>query len=288
MKSLFKSAEGKREILSFYDQKLDELNIDFEYLQVETSFGTTNIIATGDVSKPPIVLVHGSNGCAPIALETYPNLSRVFRVYAVDVIAQPTKSAETRPSMKDASYGKWMNEVITQLSLTNVTMAGFSFGGLIILKTLEHDESRIKEVFLSAPAYIVNGNPLKALFKIFIPMRRYMRSGKTKFVEAFLQELFTDRDEFAIRYLSSVFKHFKMDFTPVPVIDTDKAKLIKTPITLIAAKDDVMFPGEKMINRAMQIFPSLKERILLKNSKHVQSAQDNRFIENLILEAEVG
>ncbi len=288
MKSLFKSAEGKREILSFYDQKLDELNIDFEYLQVETSFGTTNIIATGDASKPPIVLVHGSNGCAPIALETYPNLSRVFRVYAVDVIAQPTKSAETRPSMKDASYGKWMNEVITQLSLTNVTMAGFSFGGLIILKTLEHDESRIKEVFLSAPAYIVNGNPLKALFKIFIPMRRYMRSGKTKFVEAFLQELFTDRDEFAIRYLSSVFKHFKMDFTPVPVIDTDKAKLIKTPITLIAAKDDVMFPGEKMINRAMQIFPSLKERILLKNSKHVQSAQDNRFIENLILEAEVG
>lgn len=287
MKSLFKSAEGKKEILSLYDQKLDELNIDFEYLQVKTSFGITNIIATGDASNPPIILVHGSNGCAPVALETYSNLSTRFRVYAVDVIAQPNKSAETRPSMKDVSYGKWMNEVIDQLNITEVTMAGFSFGGLIILKTLEYDESRIKEVFLSAPAYIVNGSQLKALFKIFIPMMRFMRSGKTKFVEAFLQEVFTDRDEFAIRYLSSVFKHFKMDFTPVPVIDTEKAKLIKTPITLIAAKDDVMFPGEKMMERAMEIFPSLKERVLLKNSKHVQSVQDNRFIENLILDAEV-
>lgn len=285
MKSLFKSAEGKQEILGLYDQKLDELLIDFEYLKVETSFGTTNIIATGSPLNPPIIIIHGSNGCAPIALETYPNLSRKFRVYAVDVIAQPNKSAETRPSMKDDSYGKWMNEVIDQLNITDVTLAGFSFGGLIILKTLEHDESKIKEVFLSAPAYIVNGNPLKALFKIFIPMRRYMWSGNPKFVETFLKEVFTDRDEFAIKYLSKVFLHFKMDFTPVPTIDTEKAKLIKTPITLIAAKEDAMFPGEKMIKRAMQIFPSLKERILLKKSKHVQSAQDNRFIENLILEA---
>ncbi len=285
MNSLFRSAQGKQEILNLYDQKLEDLNIDFEYLQVETGFGTTNIIATGDASNPPIILVHGSNGCAPVALETYPNLSRKFRVYAVDVIAQPNKSAETRPSMKDAAYGKWMNEVMDRLHLTDVTMAGFSFGGLVILKTLEHDESRIKEVFLSAPAYIVNGNPLKALFSIFIPMMRFMLSGNPKFVEAFLQEVFTDRDEFAIRYLSKVFKHFRMDFTPVPTIATENARNIKTPITLIAAKHDVLFPGEKMMERAMQVFPSMKERVLLKNSKHVQSAKDNRFIENLILEA---
>lgn len=286
LKSLFKSAQGKQEVLSLYDQKMKELNIDFEYIQVETSFGITNIIATGDTSLPPMIIIHGSNGCAPIALESYPILSKRFRVYAVDVIAQPNKSAETRPSMKDEAYGKWMNEVINQLKITDVTLAGFSFGGLVILKTLENDESKIKQVFLSAPAYIVNGNPLKALFKIFIPMRRYMRSGKPKFVEAFLKELFTDRDEFAIKYLSKVFMHFTMDFTPVPVISNEKAGLIKTPITLIAAKQDVMFPGVKMIKRAKRIFPSLKKTVLLQNSKHVQSASDNRLIENLIFETQ--
>lgn len=286
MKSLFKSAQGKQEVLSLYDQKLGELNINFEYIQVETSFGITNIIATGDTSLPPLIIIHGSNGCAPIALESYPNLSKRFRVYAVDVIAQPNKSAETRPSMKDEAYGKWMNEVINQLNITDVTLAGFSFGGLVILKTLENDESKIKQVFLSAPAYIVNGNPLRALFKIFIPMRRYMRSGKPKFVETFLKELFTDRDKFAIKYLSKVFMHFTMDFTPVPVISNEKADLIKTPITLIAAKQDVMFPGVKMIKRAKRIFPSLKKTVLLQNSKHVQSASDNRLIENLIFETQ--
>ena len=84
-------------------------------------------------------------------------------------------------------------------------MAGFSFGGLVVLKTLEFDESKIKAVFLSSPAYIVNGNPLKALFKVFIPMRRYMKTKNPKYVERFLEELFTDEDQFAIKYLSKVF-----------------------------------------------------------------------------------
>jgi len=283
MKSLFKSHQGKNEILSLYDQKLDELNIDFEYLKVETSFGETNIIATGDPLNPPIIIVHGSNGCAPIALETYPSLSRKFRVYAVDVIAQPNKSAETRPSMKDESYGKWMNEVITQLDIPEVTMAGFSFGGLVILKTLEYNESKIKEVYLTAPAYIVNGNPLKALFKVFIPMKRFMKSKKMWHVEKFLSNLFTERDEFALEFLPKVFLEFKMDFTPVPVIDSRKAKDITTQITIFAAKEDILFPGKKMIKRASKIFPSLKESKLFENSKHVQNKAQNKIIEGAIM-----
>jgi pimeloyl-ACP methyl ester carboxylesterase len=285
MKPLFKTEEAKKEILSLYDRKLEELDIDYEYLQVNTSYGETNIIAAGSKNNPPIILVHGSNACAPIALETYPTLDKHFKVYAIDVLAQPNKSSETRLSMKDDSYGKWMAEVIENLRLDEVTMAGFSLGGLVILKTLEYKEDKIKEVFLSAPCYIVNGNPLKALFKVFIPMKRYMKTKKSKYVEKFLSELFTDRDPFAIDFLSSVFKGFNMDFSPVPVISTNTAKSIKTPITLFAAEQDLLFPGKKMIKRATNIFPSLKKAHLLEDSKHVQSKSQNTWIEKHIIES---
>jgi len=178
MNSLFTSQKGKDEILSLYNQKLQSLDIAYDYKEIETSFGKTNLIVTGDTSKPPIVLVHGSNGCAPIALETYSGLESHFQIFAIDVLAQPNKSAETRLSMKDLSYGEWLHEVIDILKLENVTLAGFSFGRLVILKTLEFKDSNTKEVFLSAPAYIVNGNPLKELFKVFIPMKRYMKTKK--------------------------------------------------------------------------------------------------------------
>ena len=283
MKSLFKSEKGRKEIFQLYDEKLASLDMDCEYMTVNTRFGATNIVVAGALENPPIILVHGSNGCAPISLETYPNLYKSYRVYAVDVLAQPNKSAETRLSMKDDSYGEWMNEVIDSLNLDELTMAGFSFGGLVILKTLEYDESKIKEVYLSAPAYIVNGNPLKALFKVFIPMKQYMKTEKPKYVEKFLAEVFTDRDEFAIKFLSKVFLEFDMDFTPVPVIDTKKAANIKTPITIISAKNDILFPGKKMLKRAERIFPSLRDSQLLTDSKHVQSKDQNRMIEKIIM-----
>ena len=66
-------------------------------------------------------------------------------------------------SMKDEAYGKWMREIIDQLELEEVVLAGFSFGGLIILKTLVYNATKIKEVFLASPAYLVNGNLLKAI-----------------------------------------------------------------------------------------------------------------------------
>ncbi len=283
MKSLFKSEVGKKDILNLYDGKLAKLNIDYKYETVETSFGITNIIITGNPKNPPLIIVHGSNGNAPIGLETYPNLSKKYQVFAVDVLGQPNKSEGSVLSIKDNSHGKWLNEVIEQLKLENVTLAGFSLGGLIILKTLLADETKIKEVFLAAPAFIVNGNPLKALFKIFIPMKRYMKTENVKYIEKFLTELFTDKDEFAVQFLSKVFLEFEMDFTPVPVINKKEANKITTPITLIAAKNDLLFPGEKMIKKASKIFPSLKQTILLEHSKHVQSRADNTKIEELIL-----
>jgi len=283
MPSLFKSESGKKEIFELYDQKLLELDIEFELRTVNSSFGETHVIVTGSPSNPPLIIVHGSNACAPISLETYPNLSKKYQVFAVDVLAQPNKSAELRMSMKDDSYGKWLNEVIKLLGLEKVTLVGFSFGGLVILKTLINNEERVEEVFLSAPAYIVNGNPFKLIFKVFIPMKIYIFSKKLKYVEKFLGEVFTAKDEFAIKFLSKVFLHFNMDFDPVPIISDSEAKKITTPITLIAAKQDIIFPGEKMIKRSEKIFSSLKETVLLEDSKHVQNRSDNEKIEELIL-----
>ncbi len=283
MTSLYSSPEAKREILDLYDQKLEELNISWESMEVDTSFGHAHVIATGPQDAPPIILVHGSNGCARIALETYPNLSEKFRVYAVDVPAQPNKSSETRPSMKDESYGIWMNEVIRALNIEKVTMVGFSFGGLVILKTLEQDVSKVKEVHLAAPAYIANGNPLLALFQMFIPMRKYMRTHNMKYVHKFLSRLFSEEDEFALNYLPKVFRHFSMDFSPVPVIRSQNANRITTPIHLYGAGNDLLFPGKKIINRARKIFPSLAESRLFDNSKHVLSRTDNDLIEKTII-----
>jgi len=283
--SLYKFVDSKNRILELYDRKLDELAIQYESIYIDTAFGKTHVLKTGSPTLPPLILVHGANGCAPIALDCYPNLSTKYQVFAIDVMAQPNRSSETRLSMKDTSYGQWLNEVIRSLKLENVVLAGFSFGGLIILKTLEDSQENIKEVFIASPAYVVNGNPLKALMKLFIPLKLYIKKQKLKHLKSITAELFTNVDPFALDFLSVVFPQFDQDFTPVPVISSGAAQSISTPITVLGAGKDLIFPGKRMKKRATKIFPSLKQFVLLDNSKHVQDEKGNTLFENLIVES---
>ena len=100
----FKSQEGKSKIITLYNQKLNELNIEYSEKLIETKFGVTNVISTGDTKNPPLVLIHGTGGCAPQILDSFPNLASKYCVYAIDVLAHPNKSAENRLDMKSLEY----------------------------------------------------------------------------------------------------------------------------------------------------------------------------------------
>ena len=278
----FKSKEGKERIITLYNQKLQELNIEYTEKIVKTKFGVTNIIITGDTKNPPLLLIHGTGGCAPQILDSFPNLSSKYCMYAIDVLAQPNKSAENRLDMKSLDYGKWLVEIIVKLKLTEVTLVGFSFGGFISLKALEFNETPIKKVFLIAPVYIVNGTPFLGLFKMFLPLKKYIKTNNQQYIKKVMNVLFSEYDDFALQYMSTTFQNCNMDFSPLPIISKKSAKNIKTPLTIIAAEKDIMFPGKKMIKRAKQIFPSLNEIVLLENSKHVPSNKNFKVIENLV------
>lgn len=286
MTSLYKTTESKQAILDLYQAKLDALKIDYVEQDIDSQFGVSHVIITGSETKPPLVLIHGSNGCAPIALDVYPDLAKHYQVFAVDVIAQPNKSAETRPRMTDNSYGIWMNQVIDALGLNEVTLVGFSLGGFIIWKTLVHNESKIKQAFLIAPVGIVNGNPLRAMLEMFFPMKRFIRTQSPRDLDRVLDALFSERDDFAAPFLEKVLPNFDLDFSPIPLIKGREAKHISTPLTVIAAEQDILGPGKKLLQRAEKLFPSLKQTELLKGSKHVQSVRDNQRVENFILDGQ--
>lgn len=280
----FKSKEGEEKILSLYNQKLNELNIEYSENFIQTKFGATNVITTGDRKNPPLVLIHGTGGCAPQILDSFPNLALKYCVYAIDVLAQPNKSAENRLDMKSLDYGKWLIEVVIKLRLKDVTLVGFSFGGLISLKALEFNETPIRRVFLIAPVYIVNGNPLVGLFKMFLPLKKFMKTNNQKQIKKVMNVLFSEYDDFALEFMSTTFQNCNMDFSPLPIISKRSANNIITPLTIIAAEKDILFPGKEMIKRAKRIFSSIEENILIEYSKHVPNSKDFKKIENLIID----
>lgn len=271
MSTFFKNIVAKNKAIELYHKKLDQLNLQHESTIIETSFGDTYILILGAFSLPPLVLLHGSYGCAPIAIETLKGLTKDYRIYAIDVVGQPNLSEEIRPNMTDNSYGQWMYEIMTRLNIWNAILVGISFGGFIVWKTLAFDEKRIAKSFFITPAGILNGNLLNIIWDILLPLKRYEKSSDKKHLLQFAGALFSQEDEFSNEFLANLILHYELDFSPTPLIKKSEAQKIKTPVYFIAADNDLLFPGKKLLAHAKKIFPSLKGTILLENSKHVPS-----------------
>lgn len=275
------------EIESLYRQKLDGLSLPYELMTIETSFCDTNIVITGTEENPPLVLIHGNFGCAPSAIEAMVELVAHFRIYAVDIPGQPNLSAKCEFNMKDNSYGEWMYEILSRLGVYNATLVGISRGGFIALKTLIFDEKRIARTFLITPAGIVNGNPLQLFLRVILPLQRYRTTENSKYLSCFLEEIYSEQNEFSKAFLSNALLHFNVDLSRAPLIRKKEARRIKTPVYIFAAEKDVLFPHKRMIRRVKRLFPGLKDTVVLSGSKHVLSLKSYSKIAAYIIKTSI-
>jgi len=282
MNSFFYSAGAKQELIRMYFQMLDKLPIRYELMKIETTFGDTNLVITGPKEKPALVLMHDANAFAPLAIEAMIGLVNDFRIYAVDIPGQPNLSEEFRLNTKDNSYGEWMYEILSRLGIFNATLVGISLGSFITLKTLTFDENRIARAFLITPAGIVNSNPFISFLNVFLPIKWSRMTKNTKYIRRFLGNIYAEIDEFAEAFLSMVTLNYRIDFSSVPIISKQEAAKVKTPLSIFGAEHDILFPGEMVLKRAKQLFPSLRDAVLLKDSKHIPSKHNYRDIADYI------
>ena len=49
MKTIYRSEEGKKRILALYDQQLSRLPVPWREIYVQTSFGKTHVVETGNL-----------------------------------------------------------------------------------------------------------------------------------------------------------------------------------------------------------------------------------------------
>ena len=105
MKSIYKSKEGKNRILELYDSQLNRLSVPWKDIYVQTSFGRTHLIETGNPEGEPLLVFHGGNATTAYNLLCCDFLFDDFHIYAVDMIGHPGKSVEVSLPASGYAYG---------------------------------------------------------------------------------------------------------------------------------------------------------------------------------------
>ena len=93
MKTIYKSKEGKEKIINLYDSQLSRLKAPWKDVYLDTAYGRTHIIETGNLAGEPLLVFHGGNATTAYNLVTCDFIMNDFHIVAVDMLGHPGKSA---------------------------------------------------------------------------------------------------------------------------------------------------------------------------------------------------
>ncbi len=268
--SIYKSAAGKNEILKLYDKQLEQLDVAYADKYVDTSFGNTHLIETGNLQGIPLLVFHGGNATTAYNLLFCDFLMKDFHIYAVDTIGHPGKSAEVSLSAGNYDYGKWASEVISALGYESISCFGGSFGAGIIAKTMCVAPWKIRRAVLYVPAGIKNAPAINSMSMMF-PMILYWITHKDKWLKkcmlpmAITEENIT-QDIYETAKLS--INHSKVKAGMPSNVSESRMKKCKAPTLVMAAEKDCLFPAKGVIPRAKRIITNCTT-YLLENRGHM-------------------
>lgn len=272
MGSVYLSERGRAEMAALYDRRLARLRLPVTSRTVPTRFGPTHLLEAGPEDGPPLVLVPGANGCALDFAEPYGSLAEHNRCFFLDVVGEPNRSSETRPSKQDHSYGHWMVDVLDGLGLEQAAMLGMSGGGYVVLLTGAVAPERLRRAVLIVPEGLCRADEGVLDAALREPIQRFRQDGDRAHVRAFVASTWSPGafvpgvvHDSTARLLAHVDSGPRFG----RLLDDGELDGLTAPVLLVAGGADVMFPGELLVSRARELLPGLSEVHLVEDAGHI-------------------
>jgi pimeloyl-ACP methyl ester carboxylesterase len=291
-KSIYRSPEGEAEIHAIYDRQLARLKLPCESLMVNTLFGNTHVLAFGPQvfgnthvlafgpqAAPPVVVLQGGNTTSPITLSWLRTLIDKYRVYAPDTIGHPGKSAPVRLSPRNDSYGQWLVEVLDTLGLKQPPLLGGSYGAGILLRAAVYAPERISKAVLFIPSGLVS-IPISTMLYLLVWLGLYRLAPTRSRLKRILWPMFKDEpiDEEVLEITEAVFRHVHIESEMPRNVRREELIRFKAPTLVMAAEKDGLFPAEKVVKRAHEVFPNLVAAEVIPGATHYLPAHCHAYL----------
>jgi pimeloyl-ACP methyl ester carboxylesterase len=272
--SIYKTPAGEKAVMTLYDTLLDGWPVPYEKLTIPTRHGSTFVITSGEPAAPPLVLLHGAGANSAVWAGDVVEYSRHYRVYAVDLLGEPGKSAPNRPAWDSPAYAEWLEDVFDALKIDAATLIGISQGGWTALKFTAHAPGRVNRLVLMTPGGVVPGG-MSFLVKVVLFSLLGERGIRRMVRSLFGSQPIPDGVEDIIVL---IMRNFKPRVGILPIFSDQELQRLTMPTLLLGGTQDVLFNLRKIAARMQGLVPHLEVIIipgaghaLLNTTGHVMS-----------------
>lgn len=287
---MYKSEPGFNAIMSWYEETEAKIPVPVESVFADTRFGRTHMLVAGPVDAEPVLLIPGVAGCAPLWRHQIADLSRHFRVYALDIPGQPGRSDPNPPSFLNDDYACWLQDVLDSMQIERCHIAGVSVGAWVAMRFAIHAPQRVLSVAMLGPTGLSSA---RLPWRIWLT--RVMK--KSKDADALQDDLtaksvsskspggsFGTFDRTLARAMALCTRHYRVDWS-LGIYDehtrrVDKWKGLKvlgkffmsepkallrrfaSPGLLVFGEHEVLYDPQKVGRRAGSLMPGLRVEIV--------------------------
>ncbi len=276
-KKAFKTVKGRAAVIGVYDKILKEWKTQYEALSIDSNYGKTFVIKSGDSSLPPLILLHGTSSNSAMWLGEAASYSKHFCVYAIDIPGEPGKSEEKQYSLKDDIYFEWLNDIISILELKRVCIVGISLGAWLGVGYAVRYPETVEKLVLLCPSGI-GAQKISFIFKT-LPLMFLGNWGYNRIARIVngSQKMPKEAED----YTQLIARNFNLRTEPVPIYSDEELRKIKIPVLLLAGENDVLLNSKETARRVTDNVPNAKVN-LLSGYGHVLTGFHKEIIEFLI------
>lgn len=151
--SIYRTTEARDRLMEIYDERMADWPVPYEELDVETSYGTVHVIASGPEDGEPVLLLHASELSAT---SWGPNVEAFAgcRTYAIDHIGEVNKSrlsdVDVYPKTREEIAGLYA-EIADELGVKRSIVVGASNGGFVAMTYAIRYPERVSKLILPGP-----------------------------------------------------------------------------------------------------------------------------------------
>ena len=287
--SAFKTPDGETRYLAAYDAALKLWPVPYDEINIPTRFGTTHVVVSGPKDAPPLVLLHGYMATSTMWSPNMADFSKDYRVYAIDVMGQPSKSLPDEPIRNAADYAAWLTATLDGLGLGRILLVGMSYGAWLALNFAIAAPDRVLRLVLLSPGGgfipMVRQFSLRGMLMVLFPTRFT--------VNWFMRWLgITDRSrEKAARWVLELtylgLRHFRMPPETLRVMPTlfseDQLRAMRVPTLLLIGEHEVICDPRAALARARGLFPDVQGE-LVPDCRHDMCFSQRAIVDARVLE----
>ncbi|MGI8982525.1 MAG: alpha/beta fold hydrolase [Pirellulaceae bacterium] len=239
----------------WYDRELRKYPVPYQARMVETEFGPTHVLISGDREADPLVLLHGRGDTALVWIKFIAQFSAHFRTYAIDLPGYPGKSVARRLASSGSGAADWLAQALSGLGVGAAHVVGASLGGWMALKFAVTYPGRVSRLALLVPMGIVRPQ-FRNFFPHVLPLLLQGRRGQESLKQAMAVKPI---DQAALDLAAETARYQKWFTVVYPfVIPDDALRRLTMPVLMVVGATDFWCDPSALIARVRRTIPQAR------------------------------